>query len=263
MPVVINEFIPNGLKGLLIAGLIAAAMSTFDSLVNSGAAYWVKDIYQNIINPKATEKQLVFQSRMSSVIMVLIGLFFTLGISSINEIWGWLTMGIGAGLIAPLFIRWYWWRINGFRFSFGIVFGMISAIFMKFYAPYSEEYINFLVVFLSSIFATFIFSYLTKPTENELLLSFFKITRPFDFWNKIRNQIDKNEVIGIKKEKRLDIISVILAVPWQLSLFLVGMAFMIKRWDYFSILILVLALLTTGLYFTWFRRLSKEDKSAG
>ena len=125
----------------MIAGLIAAAMSTFDSLVNSGAAYWVKDIYQNIINPKATEKQLVFQSRISSVIMVLIGLLFTLGISSINEIWGWLTMGIGAGLTAPLFIRWYWWRINGFRFSFGIVFGMISAIFMKFYAPYSLIFI--------------------------------------------------------------------------------------------------------------------------
>lgn len=258
LPIVINEFIPNGLKGLMVSGLIAAAMSTFDSLVNSGAAYWVKDIYQYLINPKATEKQLVFQSRLSSIIMVLIGLLFTLSISSINEIWGWLTMGIGAGLIAPLFIRWYWWRMNGFGFSFGILFGMIAALIMKFYAPYSEEYINFVVVFLSSVSATIIFSLLTEATDQKVLVNFFKITRPFGFWNKVRADINPDEIIEIRKENRMDIIAVLFAVPWQIILFLTGMAFIIKRWDYFALLVILLTVLSVGLYFTWFKHLSKE-----
>lgn len=258
LPIVINEFVPSGLKGLMIAGLIAAAMSTFDSLVNSGSSYWVKDIYQFLINPNATEKQLVFQSRLSSIIMVLIGLLFTLSISSINEIWGWLTMGLGAGLIAPLFIRWYWWRMNGYGFSFGILFGMIAAIFMKFYAPYSEEYINFIVVFLVSISAAILFSLVTAETNKTVLINFFKITRPFGFWNKVRNELPDEEVSEIKKENRMDIISIFLAVPWQLVLFLTGIAFIIKRWDYFILLFFILTILSIGLYFTWFRRLSNE-----
>ena len=78
LPVVINQLVPIGMKGLLVAGLMAAAMSTFDSTVNAGAAYWVKDIYQTYINPKASEKQLMRHSRWSSVIIVILGLGFML-----------------------------------------------------------------------------------------------------------------------------------------------------------------------------------------
>ena len=46
LPTVIKNYIPVGVKGFLIAGLMAAAMSTFDSTVNAGAAYWVKDLCQ-------------------------------------------------------------------------------------------------------------------------------------------------------------------------------------------------------------------------
>jgi len=258
LPIVINELIPNGLKGFLIAGLIAAAMSTFDSLVNSGAAYWVKDIYQNLIKPNATEKELIFQSRLSSILMVVIGLLFTLNISSINEIWGWLTMGIGAGLIIPLFMRWYWWRLNGFGFSFGIISGMIAAVTMKFALPYSEEYLNFGVVSVSSLVGTILFSLLSKPTTDSVLVKFYKITKPFGFWNRIRSQVDKNEVKLIRQENRLDIISMFFAVPWQLVLFMLGMAFIVKKWDYFFILLVLFLALSCALYFSWFRRLSKD-----
>lgn len=257
LPAVINEIIPSGLKGFLVAGLLAAAMSTFDSLVNSGAAYWVKDIYQNLIKPNATQKELVFQSRLSSILMVIIGLLFTLNISSINEIWGWLTMGIGSGLIIPLFMRWYWWRLNGFGFSFGIFSGMLAAIVVKFLLPYSEEYLNFAVVAFSSFVGTIIFSLITKPTQNSVLLNFYRLTKPFGFWNIIQKQIDESEIDKIKKENRADIISIFFAVPWQIVLFLLGMTIMIKRWDFFTSLFIIFILLSVGLYFSWFKRLSE------
>ena len=75
LPTVVTQMIPNGLRGLLLAALFAAAMSTFDSTVNAGAAYWVKDIYQAHLNPKADEKQLLSQSRWGSIGIVVIGLF--------------------------------------------------------------------------------------------------------------------------------------------------------------------------------------------
>ncbi|NQV50174.1 MAG: sodium:solute symporter, partial [Candidatus Marinimicrobia bacterium] len=49
MPFVIREFFPVGVTGLVIAGLLAAYMSTFDSTVNAGAAYLVNDIYKRYI----------------------------------------------------------------------------------------------------------------------------------------------------------------------------------------------------------------------
>ena len=110
---------------------MAAAMSTFDSTVNAGAAYWVKDLYQTYLNPKASEKDLIFQSRMSSFGIVFLALLFSLTIKNINEIWGWITMGIGAGMFIPQVIRWYWWRFNGYGFAIGTAVGMSAAVFNK------------------------------------------------------------------------------------------------------------------------------------
>ena len=72
LPTVIKNYIPAGVRGLLIAGLMAAAMSTFDSTVNAGAAYWVKDLYQTYLNPRASEKDLMIQARLASVGIVIL-----------------------------------------------------------------------------------------------------------------------------------------------------------------------------------------------
>ena len=124
----IKNYIPVGVKGFLIAGLMAAAMSTFDSTVNAGAAYWVKDLYQAYLRPRASEKDLMFQARLASVGIVVLALLFSLTISNINEIWGWITMGIGAGMFIPQVIRWYWWRFNGYGFAIGTAVGMTAAV---------------------------------------------------------------------------------------------------------------------------------------
>jgi Na+/proline symporter len=117
LPIVILEMIPTGLKGLLVAGLIAAAMSTFDSVVNAGAAYWVRDIYQRFLKPEATEKRLVWHSRAATAVIVVVGMLSTYAFESLNDVWGWLTMGLGTGLIVPQMIRWYWWRFNGYGYA--------------------------------------------------------------------------------------------------------------------------------------------------
>ncbi|HSL90111.1 MAG TPA: hypothetical protein VK870_12475, partial [Ignavibacteriaceae bacterium] len=150
LPTVIFNILPLGLKGLLVAGLMAAAMSTFSSLINSGASYWVRDIYQEFINPKASENKLIIHSRLSSVIIVLLGLGLTINIKIINEIWGWLTMGLGAGMVVPLLVRWYWWRMNGYGFTAGTVFGMGTAIVQKLFYPEATEYLSFAVLLVSS-----------------------------------------------------------------------------------------------------------------
>ena len=260
LPTVIKYYIPTGIKGLLIAGLMAAAMSTFDSTVNAGAAYWVKDIYQTYLKPNSTEKELMLQSRLSSLVIVAIALLFSLTISNINEIWGWITMGIGAGMFIPQVIRWYWWRFNGYGFAIGTVFGMVSAIMTKIFASNIAEYNSFLIASGCSLIGCLLGTFFTEPTEKTVLVNFYKITRPFGFWNQVRSNLDFSIVAKINQENRRDIIAIFFAVPWQIVLFLTGMMIVLKQWTNFISLFGILIILSFGLYWFWFRHLSKEVK---
>lgn len=258
LPIVINQLVPIGLKGLLVAGLMAAAMSTFDSTVNAGAAYWVRDIYHQYINPKASEKQLMKHSRWSSVILVVLGLGFMLLINNINEIWGWITSSLGAGLLIPTLARWYWWRMNGAGFAAGTAAGMVAAIAQRILLPDIPEYFSFSIATSASLLGMIIGTYAAPATDEATLLNFYKTTRPFGFWGPIRKKISQNSMQQINKENRRDILSTFFAVPWQVVLFLTGMAVILKRWDQFTWLIIILGLLSIGLYFSWFKHLSKE-----
>jgi Na+/proline symporter len=260
LPVVINQLVPIGIKGILVAGLMAAAMSTFDSTVNAGAAYWVKDIYQTYINPKATEKQLLLHGRLSSIIIVILGLAFMLLIKNINEIWGWITSSLGAGLLIPTLARWYWWRMNGYGFATGTVAGMAAAVIQRIFLPEIPEYYAFIIVNICALSGMIIGTYASSPTDEKVLFEFYKRTRPFGFWGPIRKKLASEKLEEINKENRRDILSTFFAVPWQVILFLTGMAVIFKRWDQFSWLLLLLIILSLGLYFNWFRHLSKEVK---
>ena len=260
LPVVINQLVPIGIKGLLVAGLMAAAMSTFDSTVNAGAAYWVKDIYQTYINPKASERQLLLHGRWSSIIIVLLGLLFTLAIRNINEIWGWITSSLGAGLLIPTLARWYWWRMNGYGFAAGTVAGMVAAVLQRLFLPEIPEYFAFMIATGSSLLGMVIGTYATPPTDEKVLFEFYRRTRPFGLWKTVRQKMKPETLEQINRENRRDILSTFFAVPWQLVLFLTGMAIIFKRWDEFLWLSGILIILSVGLYFSWFRHLSTEVK---
>ena len=260
LPTVIKNYIPAGVRGLLIAGLMAAAMSTFDSTVNAGAAYWVKDLYQTYLNPRASEKDLMIQARLASVGIVILALLFSLTISNINEIWGWITMGIGAGMFIPQVIRWYWWRFNGYGFAIGTAVGMTAAILTKAFAGPIPEYTSFLIASGSSLAGCILGTLLTPATENSVLENFYKVTRPFGFWSHIRGSLPEAVQSKVNQENRRDIIATFFAVPWQVVLFLTGMMIVMKQWTNVLNLGFLLVLLSAGLYWFWFRHLSKEVK---
>lgn len=260
LPTVISTMIPVGIKGLIIAGLIAAAMSTFDSIVNSGAAYWVKDIYQRFIHPEADQKRLVLQSRLASILIVVVGVLLTKQFSTINEIWGWLTMGLGSGLIIPQVIRWYWWRFNGYGFASGVFAGMAAAFIQLIFFPEFKEVELFVFVTSISLSASLLGTFLTDPDDPAVLRNFYATTRPFGFWKPIRAQIPAERLQGVNKENRRDILSTVIAVPWMLTLCITPMLLIVRKWETFLDALVVLATLSTLLYFTWYRHLSTENR---
>lgn len=261
MPAVLTAFAPAGIKGLLIASLLAAALSTFDSTLNAGAAYLVNDIYYRYINPKASQKTLVRVSILSTVLIVVLGVFIGMITPSINSIWGWITMSLGAGLILPLMMRWYWWRFNGYSFAFGTGVGIIAAVVQKAVAPHAPEWLSFLVISLISLFTMLVVTLLTKPAPMEVLKHFYETTRPFGFWGRVRAQVDPEIVRSIKKEGSRDIIAICFAVPWQLSLFLIPTHVIMHHWAGVAYMSLIFVVSSIGLYFFWFRRLNAQTVS--
>lgn len=258
LPAVV-ETLPIGIKGFLIAGLMAAGMSTFDSTVNAGAAYWVKDIYQLYINPQASEKKLMAHSYMASVFIVIAGLGLMLVFKNINDIWGWITMSIGSGLLLPMLLRWYWSRMNGWGFAIGTLSGMISAIAFKAIAPAGvTEYTMFALSTTVSLIGTIIGTIFTKPTDESTLQSFYNKTRPFGSWGRFKSQLNPEEIQAVDKENRRDIFSTVLAVPWQVSFFLLMMSIMFKAWTNVLVLGVVFLVLSISLYFTWYKHLSTD-----
>jgi len=258
LPAVVNT-LPIGVKGFMVAGLMAAGMSTFDSTVNAGAAYWVKDIYQLYINPKASHKQLMRHSYLASILIVIFGLGLMLVFKNINSVWGWITMSIGSGMLIPMLLRWYWSRMNGWGFSIGILSGMISAILFKAFAPEgTTEYAMFAVASISSLLGTIIGTLLTTPIDDKTLTKFYNKTRPFGTWSRFKNKLTKDDIVAIDSENKRDIFSTFIAVPWQIIFFLFMMSIMFKNWTSVTILGILLAVLTITLYFSWYKHLSTE-----
>ncbi len=255
LPTVIATYIPAGIKGLVVAGFIAAAMSTVDATVNAGASYWVKDIYQAYINPAASNKKLMLHSKLSTMLLLTIGLLFSFTVSNINEIWGWTMMGIASGMLIPQLLRWYWWRFNGFGFAAGTFSGLIAAISIKLFFPAITEYFLFIAASLLSLAGSVLGTYFARPADNNTLDNFYRITRPFGFWKKVSKKLPEKQRMEIDRENKRDIISIFMAVPWQISLFLSGMMVVFKRWDNFGILFSIFSLLTVGLYFNWYKHL--------
>lgn len=255
LPVVLSHYVPVGIKGILVACFIAAAMSTFDSIINASAAFWVKDIYQGFINPEATPKQLMSHSYGASILVVVAGVLLSFPVININDIWGWITLAFGTGVFVPLLLRWYWWRFNGYGFAWGTVTGMVSAIVIKYFGFVLPEYQNFLVPACLAFTACILATYLTPPIDKETLTHFYETTRPFGFWKPISQNLSADLKADIALENRQDMLALCFAIPWQMVLFLMGMVFMSKQWGAFGSLFLTWVLLSWGLYTFWFRPL--------
>lgn len=258
LPTVLQNYLPIGIKGVLVAAFMAAAMSTFDSTVNAGAAFWVKDLYQAFINPSASEKKLMIQSRLGSIAIVVLGLLFSFSVSNINDIWGWISMGISAGLFVPQILRWYWARFNGYGYAIGTFTGIAVAVLLRLVGSEIPEYLFFLIASGSSLLGCIIGTYLTEETERSVLENFYKTTRPFGLWGNIKDIFPAAIKEQINQENRRDIISTVIAMVWQLSLFLSGMMLILGHWGKLAILLGVFAFTSVLLYFNWYKHLSNE-----
>jgi Na+/proline symporter len=137
LPMVINRILPVGIKGLVLAGLIAAFMSTFDSGLNVAASYIVNDLVKPVWK-NATAKQLIKISYLSTILLIATGVLISRHTESIRQIWNPINFALGAALIIPSLLAPYWWRIGGWAYCLSGLITLPAAFFIYFFTEWTE-----------------------------------------------------------------------------------------------------------------------------
>lgn len=256
LPFTLAEFLPTGLLGLTLAGLLAAFMSSFAAPLNAAPAYIVNDVYRKYINPEASEKTLINLSYAVSIIFVIIGTAFGLLLHSIDSALNWITAGLYGGYTAANVVKWYWWRMNGWGYfggmAAGILFALILAIPQLNLDPL-QSFPFFFAICLAVVIAT---SLMTPATDMAVLEKFYIKTRPWGFWGPVQQSlIAKGEGVEPNKEFKLDAFNVVVGIIWQTSLVAAPIFFVIRNWTSFGIAMAIAAVTTWLLKVYWWDRL--------
>lgn len=175
-----NDFLPVGLKGLLVVAFLAAYLSTISTQLNWGAGYLVNDVYKRFSAKNSTDKELITASRLATVFLCLLGIAVTPMITSIEDTWKFI-MECGAGLGLVLILRWYWWRINAWSEIAATVAPFIGYAISKFYLGWEFPNSFFLTVGFTTV-SWLLVTFITKPTEKQTLISFYNKVQPGGWW---------------------------------------------------------------------------------
>lgn len=171
-----RDYLPPGLLGLLIAAFLAAYMSTISTHLNWGSSYIINDLYRRFIKRSAPEKHYVIISRITTILLVLLSSLLIFVIKSISGAWAFI-IECGAGLGLVLILRWYWWRINAWSEIVAMIAPFAGYAIAKFVLNISFPDSLFVIVLFTTL-AWIIATYVTRPTDRDVLEGFYERVKP-------------------------------------------------------------------------------------
>ena len=230
LPSAIKEFVPVGLLGLLLAGLLAAFMSTFAGTLNAAQAYLINDIYLKYKGDKVTPKQVKQANYGSGLVVVVVSIILGFFVQDVNSILQWLVSALYGSYVVANLLKWHWWRFNGHGFFWGMVAGIIPALILPLVFTATLDLYYFPILLVSSIIGCIAGTYAAPPTEEKVLIEFYTNVRPWGIWKPI---IDKakaqNPSLVQNNEFKLDLFNVLVGVVAQTALVILPMYLVFRQ----------------------------------
>ena len=255
LPATIYAFLPVGILGITLTGLLGAFMGTFSGTLNAAQAYIINDIYLKYMNPEASNNKIATANYIVGVLVVALGIILGFFAKDVNSILQWIVGGLYGGYIAANLFKWYWWRFNANGFVMGMATGIISAlVFLKLY---DGLFLNvWPIIFILSIIGCIVGTYTAPPTENETLIQFYKTVKPWGFWKPIHDLV-VTEDPSFKANKRfsLDMFNVVVGMIAQTCLTLLPIYVVLWLKVPLLITVAVLAITVVILKRTWWNKL--------
>ena len=197
---VMRDYLPPALRGLMVAAFLAAFMSTVGTQLNWGCSYLVNDLYKRFMVRNSTEKHYVFMSRIFTVLLVLVSGYTASQLSSIGAGWG-VVLSVGFGTGAVYILRWYWWRINAWSEISAMFAAAAVTVFLNTHYhgqllfPFTGS--SALVYAKTSILTGgvttivwLIATFVTRPEADATLISFYRRVHPTVYgWKRIARMV--------------------------------------------------------------------------
>jgi hypothetical protein len=254
----------------MIVSLIAAAMAGFGAWVNQAAGFFTRDLYQHYLRPSAVVHELIFATWIFIAAIVSAGFVFAYWADSINDLWGWIIMGLGSGMIFSQLLPLYWQRFNGVGYTAGMIGGITTALAQRFFGHWLAPDWAFLnserwllpTVGLSGLAASVIGALTTSPTPEPVLRHFYNRTLPFGLWSPYREDLPRDLGRRVVAEHCRDMTALPLVLLFQTTAFLTPMLAVIRYWEGFFASAGIMILAFAGIYLFWLRHLSESDAVA-
>ena len=274
LPYALGRFVPVGLLGFLISGLLAAFMANFAATVNAAPPYFVNDIYKRYIRPDAPPRTYVRLSYLSSFAVVVIGVLIGWNVTSVNAVVVWIVSGLWGGYTASNVLKWYWWRFNGFGYFWGMVVGIASALGLPPIVAklpivqhlLARDSINmdvsivFPLVLVLSLIGCFAGTMLTKPEDEEVLKGFYRRVRPWGLWGPIyRKVLADDPSFKRNTDFMRDMFNIAVGIIWQIALVVLPMYVVIWELKRAAITLAVVLVTSAILKFTWYDHLERRE----
>ena len=264
------QYLPVGVVGLLLAGLIAAFMSNFAATLNAAPAYIVNDIYKRFMNPGSSAKTQVRLSRIWSIIVLAVGILFGLLTTRITDVMMWIVGGLYGGYVMANVLKWIWWRFNGYGYFWGMMAGILSAMtipespvfggFAKMYLGHgvSNTLYLFPIILLISIVGCVLGTFWSAPEDEDTLKKFYKNVRPWGFWGPIRDRVMREEpAFKPNGDFGRDCFNVVVGIIWQLTMVTMPVYIVLRQWNWVALIVVLFLVTSTILKFNWYDKLEK------
>ena len=183
-----RDYLPAGLKGMLVASFFAAYMSTIATQLNWGTSYVINDFYKRFVRASAGESQLVRVSRISTIVIMALSLIVTMMLDTISGAWTFI-IEAGAGLGLVLILRWFWWRINAWSEIAAMVTPLLVYGGFRVFTNIEFPESLFWIVGITTVVWLAV-TFITKPVDEAKLKDFYRRVHPGGKgWKKISDKL--------------------------------------------------------------------------
>jgi SSS family solute:Na+ symporter len=259
LPSAISEFAPVGFMGLLLAGLLAAFMSTFAGTLNAAQAYIVNDIYLKYLRPQASRRQVSRTNYLTGILVVAISIVFGIFALDVNDILQWIVSALWGAYTASNVMKWYWWRFNGSGFFWGMVAGIVPALIFPYIFDTLDLY-YFPLILVISLAGALIGTYTSPPTDEKTLKDFYRNVKPWGFWKPIHDKVVAEDP-SFRKNQNFwrDMFNIVVGTVAQTALVIFPIYIVLKRMLPLGISLAIIAICFIIMKKTWWDRLP-DDK---
>lgn len=265
MPQVLNTF-GVGVRGLFIALLLAALMSTLDAMVNVTSSVVTNDFVRRYLATRLGERAQVRIGQLASLAALGLGYGCSFLFADVGAAWEVMIFVVVTAILVPATLRWHWWRFSARAFALGVLATAVVSALLETVVAEATGWPNHVRLPLCvgiSLLLCLLFGFALPPAPREVLLRFYANVRPFGVWAPVRRQAAAQGMVPARDlQPAFDVLNGLLGMALQVSLCLIPFFGLLRRWQPALAATAAAAAVGAVMYFTWYRQLPPRDEPA-